>query len=135
MTLRYLLDTNTVSYFIRRSSESLEKRMKQSLRQSTAAISTITRAELRYGQALMESQDKRRSIIDQLLMQLPHLPWTLEAADHYGVIKAQLKRDGAPIGEIDTQIAAHAMAENLILVTHNTKHFEKVLELRLEDWY
>ena len=135
MTLRYLLDTNTVSYFIRRSSESLEKRMKQSLRQSTAAISTITRAELRYGQALMESQDKRRSIIDQLLMQLPHLPWTLEAADHYGVIKAQLKRDGAPIGEIDTQIAAHAMAENLILVTHNTKHFEKVLDLRLEDWY
>lgn len=134
MTLRYLLDTNIVSYFIRRSSESLEKRMKQSLSQSTVAISTITRAELRYGQALMERQDKRRAIIDQLLLQLPHLPWTLEAADHYGYIKAQLKRDGSPIGEIDTQIAAHATAENLILVTHNTKHFERVFELRLEDW-
>jgi tRNA(fMet)-specific endonuclease VapC len=126
MTLRYLLDTNTVSYFIRRSSESLEKRMKQALRQSTAAISTLTRAELRYGQALMDAQDKRRALIDQLLLQLPHLPWTLEAADHYGNIKAQLKRDGAPIGEIDTQIAAHALAENLILVTHNMKHFERV---------
>jgi tRNA(fMet)-specific endonuclease VapC len=135
MTLRYLLDTNTVSYFIRRSSESLEKRMKQSLRQSTAAISTITRAELRYGQALMDAQDKRRPIIDQLLLQLPHLPWTHEAADHYGAIKAQLKLDGTPIGEIDTQIAAHAVAENLILVTHNTKHFEHVFGLRTEDWY
>ncbi len=135
MTLRYLLDTNMVSYFIRRNSESLEKRMKQALRQSTAAISTLTRAELRYGQALMDSQDKRRAIIDQLLLQLPHLPWTLEAADHYGNIKAQLKRDGAPIGEIDTQIAAHAMAEDLILVTHNTQHFERVSGLRLEDWF
>jgi tRNA(fMet)-specific endonuclease VapC len=135
MTLRYLLDTNTVSYFIRRSTEGLEKRMMQALRQSTAGISTLTRAELRYGQALMEAQDKRRAMIDQVLLQLPHLPWTLEAADHYGKIKAQLKRDGAPIGEIDTQIAAHAVAENLILVTHNTKHFEKVFGLRLDDWF
>ncbi len=135
MTLRYLLDTNTVSYFIRRSSAALEKHMKQALLKSTAAISTLTRAELRYGQALMEAQDKRRIVIDQLLLQLPHLPWTLEAADHYGSIKAQLKRDGSPIGEIDTQIAAHAMAEDLILVTHNTQHFDKVSGLLLEDWF
>lgn len=135
MSLRYLLDTNTVSYFIRRSSSPLEKRMTLALKQNSAAISTLTRAELRYGQALMDAQDKRRNMIDLLLQQLPHLPWTLEAADQYGQIKSQLKRTGEPIGEIDTQIAAHALAENLILVTHNTQHFEKVPGLRVEDWF
>ena len=135
MSLRYLLDINTVSYFIRRSSSALEKRMTLALKQNSAAISTLTRAELRYGQALMDAQDKRRNVIDLLLQQLPHLPWTLEAADQYGQIKSQLKRTGEPIGEIDTQIAAHALAEDLILVTHNTQHFERVPGLRLEDWF
>ncbi|NJM44205.1 MAG: type II toxin-antitoxin system VapC family toxin [Brachymonas sp.] len=135
MSLRYLLDTNTVSYFIRRSSSPLEKRMTLALKQNCAAISTLTRAELRYGQALMDAQDKRRSMIDLLLQQLPHLPWTLEAADQYGQIKSQLKRAGEPIGEIDTQIAAHALAESLILVTHNTQHFERVQGLRVDDWF
>lgn len=135
MSLRYLLDTNTVSYFIRRSSSPLEKRMTLALKQDSAAISTLTRAELRYGQALMDAQDKRHNMIDLLLQQLHHLPWTLEAADQYGQIKSQLKRTGEPIGEIDTQIAAHALAENLILVTHNTQHFERVPGLRVEDWF
>lgn len=134
MTLRYLLDTNTVSYFIRRSSSELEKRMQLAMKNESAAISTLTRAELRYGQALMERQDKRRAVIDSLLLQLLHLPWTLEAADQYGQVKSQLKRSGEPIGEIDTQIAAHALAENLILVTHNTQHFARVPDLRLEYW-
>jgi tRNA(fMet)-specific endonuclease VapC len=62
MSLRYLLDTNTVSYFIRRSSSALEQRMAQALSEQSAAISAITRAELRYGQALMEAEDKRRSV-------------------------------------------------------------------------
>jgi tRNA(fMet)-specific endonuclease VapC len=135
MSLRYLLDTNTVSYFIRRSSSALEKRMSQALSEQSAAISAITRAELRYGQALMEAEDKRHPVIELLLQQLPLLAWTSEAADQYGQLKAQLKLAGAPIGELDTQIAAHALAEKLVLVTHNTKHFENVRGSRLEDWF
>lgn len=135
MSLRYLLDTNTVSYFIRRSSSALELRMAQALSEQSAAISAITRAELRYGQALMEAEDKRRPVIELLLQQLPLLAWTSEAADQYGQLKAHLKLAGAPIGELDTQIAAHALAEKLVLVTHNTKHFENVQGLRLEDWF
>ncbi len=134
MSLRYLLDTNTVSYFIRRSSSALEKRMSLAMKNESAAISTLTRAELRYGQALMERQDKRSNVIDLLLQQLPHLAWTSEAADHYSEIKSYLKLEGAPIGELDTQIAAHALAEGFILVTHNTKHFVKIPHLKLEDW-
>jgi tRNA(fMet)-specific endonuclease VapC len=135
MSLRYLLDTNTVSYFIRRSSSALEQRMSQALAEQSAAISAITRAELRFGQALMDAQDKRRPVIELLLQQLPLLAWTSEAADQYGLLKAQLKLTGAPIGELDTQIASHALAEKLVLVTHNTKHFENVVGLQLEDWF
>lgn len=134
MTLRYLLDTNIVSYYVRRSSPALEDRVSDALTRQTIAISVLTRAELRFGQAGMQADDKRRSFIDHFLMRLPNLVWTSNAADRYGDIKALHKRQGTPIGEIDTQIAAHALAEGLILVTHNTKHFDEVPGLKLEDW-
>ena len=134
MTLRYLLDTNIVSYYVRRSSPTLENRVSDALTRQTISISVLTRAELRFGQASMQAEDKRRSFIDSFLLRLPNLVWTSNAADRYGVIKALHKRQGTPIDEIDTQIAAHALAEGLILVTHNTKHFDKVPGLKLEDW-
>ena len=134
MTLRYLLDTNIVSYYVRRSSPTLENRVSDALTRQTIAISVLTRAELRFGQASMQAEDKRRSFIDSFLLRLPNLVWTSNAADRYGVIKALHKRQGTPIDEIDTQIAAHALAEGLILVTHNTKHFDKVPGLKLENW-
>jgi tRNA(fMet)-specific endonuclease VapC len=134
MTVRYLLDTNIVSYYVRRTSPTLEDRVSHALKQQTIAISTLTRAELRFGQAGMQVDDKRRSVIDHFLLRLPNLVWTSSAADHYGEVKALHKRQGTPIGELDTQIAAHALAEGLILVTHNTKHFDKVPGLKLEDW-
>ena len=132
--IRYLLDTNIVSYYLRRSSASLEAKLNQALRDSHCAISVITRAELRYGQAAMVAEDKRRALIDGFLLRVPNLPWTTVAADHFGALKSLLKREGTPIGELDTQIGAHALAERLILVTHNTRHFERISGLKLEDW-
>ena len=133
MTL-YMLDTNILSYFLKGMQPGLTARMAQTLRTQNSAISAITRAEMRYGQALVAADDKRRRGIDLLLGQLPTLPWTAAAADRYGDIQSQFKKQGTPIGEMDTQIAAHALAENLVLVTHNTRHFERVAGLRLEDW-
>ena len=130
----YLLDTNIVSYFLRGNPPALLERVTQAFATQTAAISVITRAELRFGQACMEAKDKRRRAIDLVLTQMTVLPWTSAAADIYGVIKSQNKRQGTPNGELDTQIAAHALAEDLILVTHNTRHFEKIPGLQLEDW-
>lgn len=130
----YLLDTNIVSYYLRRSSAKLEARMTEALRAGQCAISVMTRAELRYGQAAMVTEDKRRTLIDAFLLQVPSLPWTTGAADLYGTLKSRLKLEGMPIGELDTQIGAQALAENLILVTHNTRHFERVPGLTVEDW-
>ena len=133
MTL-YLLDTNTISYFIKGIHPALIRRMDKATQAQTIVTSVICRAELRYGQSLMARDDKRRTAIELMLHELPALPWTSAAADRYGEIRANLKRQGTPIGELDTQIAAHALAEDLILVTHNTRHFEKVPGLKLEDW-
>ena len=134
MSLKYLLDTNIVSYYLRRTSPGLELRLNKALASQNVAISVLTRAELRYGQAGMTVEDKRRGLIDRFLPRLPNLQWTEAAADRYGNVKAAHKRMGILIGEIDTQIAAHALTENLILVTHNTRHFERVPNLKLEDW-
>ncbi len=131
---RYLLDTNIVSYFIRGFDAALVNRVTQVLKAQSAAISVITRAELRFGQAGMVAADKRKRAIDLVLTQLTVLPWTSASADIYGPLKDTLKRQGRPIGDMDTLIAAHALAEDLILVTHNTRHFEKIPRLKLEDW-
>ena len=132
--MHHLLDTNIISHFIKGREPALQARISRAWDEQSFAISAITQAELRYGQALMVAQDKRRRSIDLILRQVKVLPWTAAAADIYGDIKSQNKRQGTPIGELDTQIAAHALAEKLILVTHNTRHFENVPGLKLEDW-
>ena len=132
--IHYLLDTNIVSYFVKGVSSSLVQRMQAGVDAQDIAISAVTRAELRYGLEMMDKFDKRRKRIDLLLQELPSLSWSVEAADEFGRIRADLRRNGTPIGEFDTQIAAHALAEKLILVTHNTRHFENIPGLKLEDW-
>ena len=132
--IKYLADTNILGYFVRNSSAALQKRMLAALKKQEVAISVITRAETRFGQALLQPDDKRRRTIDLLLKELPVLPWTLDAADRYGEIAAHLQQTGQPIGEMDTQIAAHALALGLPLITHHKRHFKRVPGLRLEDW-
>lgn len=132
--IRYLADTNIIGYFSRQNHPNLQDRVKQTLRANELAISVITRAETRYGQSLLNLNDKRHATIDLLLETIPTLLWTPQAADLYGTINAKLRIAGQPIGDLDVMIAAHALAENLILVTHNTKHFERIEGLKMEDW-
>lgn len=132
--IKFLLDTNILGYFVRNSSPALQKRMLQALQRQEAAISVITRAEVRFGLALLAANDKRRRSVDLLLQELPALPWSVEAADCYGQIAAQLQQAGKVIGAMDAQIAAHALALGLPLVTHNTRHFKRVPGLKLDDW-
>ena len=132
--MRYMLDTNIVSYYLRRTSPELEARVNDALRQRSLSISVVVRAELRYGQMGLDTEDRRRPLIDSFLLRLPSVEWSIDAADQFGALKHNLKTQGAPIGDFDTLIAAHALAEKLTLVTHNTRHFENVPQLKLEDW-
>lgn len=130
----YLLDTNTVSYFLRGLYTGLSARMQAAMNARQVVISSITRAEIRFGQQRMTSADKRRALIDLLLLELPVQPWGEQAADCYGLLKQQLLSTGRPIGELDTLIAAQALSQGQILVTHNLRHFEGISGLQLEDW-
>ena len=104
------------------------------MRDESVAISAVTRAEMRTGQMRMATNDKRLVSIDQMLQLLPALDWTSICADLYGRIHSFLATTGQPISICDVQIAAHALAENLTLVTHTTRRFERIERLRLEDW-
>lgn len=132
--ITHLLDTNIISYALRPQNPGLTHRLYTAMADESVGLSVITRAEIRAGQCRMDAQDKRRKIIDQMLEALPTLVWTSQAADLYGEAHTLLMNKGQPIGSLDVQIAAHALAENLVLVTHNTRHFEKIPGLRLEDW-
>ena len=132
--IRYLADTNILGYLARNTPGPLQQRMLRAMQEQEIAISVITRAETRYGLGLLNANDKRRVSVSLLLQAYPALAWTADAADLYGEIAAHLQQTGQTIGAMDTMIAAHALAENLILVSHNTRHFERVPGLKLEDW-
>ena len=132
--IRYLADTNILGYLTRQSSVRLRSRMRAAMESQEIAISVITRAEIRFGQRLLNPDDRRQATIDALLQEMPVLMWTPDAADHYGDLAAALQRKGRPIGIMDTMIAAHALAEGLTLVTHNIKDFKRVPGLAIEDW-
>ena len=78
--------------------------------------------------------EKNRLALSLLLSSIEILPYGENAADEYGEIRAALEKSGTPIGGMDMLIASHAKAENLILVTNNTKEFIRVPQIKLENW-
>ena len=122
--MRYLLDTNVLGDLLGNRSSVLSEKVEQAMGTGDCAISVLTRAETRFGLALMRLKDPRRPHIEKLLDALPTFDCTSAAADCYGQMKADLKGEGQPIGEIDMQLAAHALSLQLVLVTRNLRHFE-----------
>ncbi|MDP2832005.1 MAG: type II toxin-antitoxin system VapC family toxin [Pseudomonadota bacterium] len=132
--LRFLLDTDICSYAIKRKSPALYERLKAAMLADAACISAITRGELIYGLERVPQATALRAAVLAFLDEIPCLPWTPAAADFYGGLRARQRLAGQPIGYMDTQIAAHALAENLILVSNNLRHYERIPGLKLENW-
>ena len=78
--------------------------------------------------------EKNRLVLSLFLSSIEILPYGENAADEYGEIRSALEKSGTPIGGMDMLIASHAKAENLILVTNNTKEFIRVPQIKLENW-
>jgi tRNA(fMet)-specific endonuclease VapC len=134
--MRYLLDTNIVSYFLRDASASLSQRILDS-RPQDLAISTISAGELRFGLSKLAPSKRANSLslrLNHLFNSLSIEPLPVEAALHYGEIRQQLEALGQPIGGNDLWIAAHALAMDFTLVSNNTREFQKVAKLHLENW-
>ena len=98
-------------------------------------ISTVTVAELRFGADKSNRPEENHRQISDFLLTFDILLFDSGAADAYGAIRADLERRGQPIGELDMLLAAQAVSQNLIFVTHNTSEFQRVKGLLLEDWF
>lgn len=132
MAIRYLLDTNTVSFHIRQSSSSLQKRLRATPAASVA-LSVITEMEIRYGLARNPALRIGPSI-EAFLQGITILPVTSEAARYYARIQAELEALGTPIGPLDLLIASHALSLGATLITTDLGEFRRVTGLRCEDW-
>ena len=131
MAIRYLLDTNTVSYIIRGNFPAVREHL-VNVPMPDVAVSAITEAELHYGVARL-GQSQLEKLVTEFLLRLTILPWDSTSAQEYGRLRADLEREGQPMGNLDLMIAAQAMALDLILVT-NDQAFQRIKRLRIENW-
>jgi tRNA(fMet)-specific endonuclease VapC len=126
-----MLDTDTVSYALRGIGTVGARLL--AMRPSSITMSAITVAELRFG-ADHRNSKKLHRLIDALCGGVTVLAFDEAAASRFGLVGAALATRGEPIGQMDTLIAAHALAEDLTLVTNNSKHYARVPGLRTENW-
>jgi len=129
----YLLDTNICIYIIKKKPPSVLKRLKKRAI-SDVHISAITVAELEYGAARSQFPEKNKIALIEFLSLFTLLSFDDHDAVEFGEIKAGLARQGQLIGPMDLLIAAQAKSRKLILVTNNTKEFERVAGLKIENW-
>lgn len=94
----------------------------------------VVKAELLFGAYKSQRVDANLAKLQTLFSLVNSFPFDADAANYFGKIRAFLHQQGTPIGPYDLQIAAIARAQNLILVTHNTREFSRVPELICEDW-
>lgn len=129
----YLLDTNICIYLIKNTYPSMTERV-FSTDPSELCISAITLYELEYGAAKSKWSEQTRQKLYMFLAPFTILPFDGKDAVNAGTIRANLEKEGNPIGPYDIQIAAQGLARNLIVITHNTAEFNRVPGLRKEDW-
>lgn len=127
-----LLDTNICIHIINARPAAVLQRFRQ-YRMGEIGICSVVAAELAYGVAKSGSS-RNRQALEMFLAPLSICPFDEAAAWAYGELRADLERRGTPIGSLDTMIAAHAIRQQALLVTNNTREFARVPGLRLENW-
>ena len=132
MAIRYLLDTNTVSYVIKGNFPRVRERLLK-VPMSEVGISVITEAELRFGVARLPQASKLGIVVDEFLLRVEVLAWDSAAAQVYANLRAQLEAGGEPMGTMDLMIAAQAVAAAATLVT-NDRIFQRMKGIKIEDW-
>lgn len=131
--MEYLLDTNICIYIIKnKPAQVFEKFL--TLPIGSVGISSITLAELNYGVTKSKSVEKNTNALMKFLTPIEIVDFNYDAANEYGKIRTNLELKGTPIGPLDLLIASHALSLNITLVTNNVKEFNRISELKIEDW-
>jgi len=131
--MTYLLDTNICIYLLNGRYPQVEQRLMQ-CEPDEVVLSAVVVAELMFGAANSQKPQQNFATLDLFLPAFQVQEFGMREARAYGEIRAYLKGQGHPIGSEDTFIVAHARANDLILVTNNTKQFQHVPGLRLDNW-
>lgn len=129
-----MLDTDISSYLIKGRNAALEQRFR-SIHPSWISVSTVVCAELTFGLRSLPSTHRLQVDVPFFLNAIRVLAWDKKSADFYADIRYTLVQSGQLIGELDMMIAAHAMALGAVLITNNTRHYERIpLPLKIENW-
>ena len=129
--MTYLLDTNAMTAWAKKDAHFIA-RIKTSV-PFDLRISVMTEHELRYGIACNPNL-RLRPVLERMLTMLQKVMVDSDIAANAALVRADLRRQGQPIGPYDLLIAATALTHHLTVVTHNTREFSRVAGLRLEDW-
>lgn len=131
--MKFLLDTNICIYIIKQKPVEVLNKFK-AYDVGDIAISSVTVAELEFGVQKSQFPKKNQQALAQFLIPLNVVAFDRPAAIVYGKIRSDLEKQGIPIGSLDTLIAAHALSLQITLVTNNVKEFNRVPNLKLENW-
>ena len=131
----YLFDTNICIFIIKKKNAKILEKLKKN-KQKGLYISSITLAELEFGieNANQEYRIKNRVALMEFLSIFEIKNFDEYASKEYGKLKKYLKDKNCLIGPFDMLIGAHAKSLKMILVTNNTKEFERIQDLKIEDW-
>jgi tRNA(fMet)-specific endonuclease VapC len=130
--MQRMLDTNICSYVLRRHPPGMLERFSQ-LQRGEVWLSAIVAAELRFGAEKLQSA-RFQAAVEAWLTGFEVRAWPAQAGHHYARARAELERKGQTIGNMDLLIAAHALAEDAVLVTNNAREFHRVPGLAVEEW-
>ena len=131
--MKYLLDTNICIYIMNRRPLNVIRKFKE-YDIGDIGVSSITVSELYYGAQKSNRPEKNLQRLFDFLLPFEILSYDEIAASAYGSLRAALERRGELIGPLDMLIAAHALSQNLILVSNNVREFQRVPGLRIENW-
>jgi tRNA(fMet)-specific endonuclease VapC len=130
--MRYIIDTDTLIYFLKNNKKVIEKFSK--INDENIFTTIINSAELLFGaynSLLVEHNLKKFKLF---LGSINILPFDEDAAENFARLKAELKRDGNLIDDMDLMIASICIDADYVLVTNNTKHFSRIEDLKIENW-
>lgn len=130
--MKWMLDTDSCIAIIKKHPVALKRLRGKSIGQ--VGLSSITLGELAFGADKSSRPRDAHGALHEFLLALEIAAFDDQAAMRYGVVRASLTRRGKPVGPLDTLIGSHAHALDVILVTHNTREFSQIHDLRLEDW-
>lgn len=131
--MEYLPDTNICIYIIKKKPEKVFQKFRN-ISFGSVGISSITLAELQYGVMKSSNPVKNQEALERFITPLQIFEYGFDQTIVYGRIRAELERNGTPIGPLNILIASHALSLNFTLVTNNMREFRRIPDLQLENW-